>query len=163
MDKYIIDTNILIAAYRRSYPLDIIPSFWDSLLVKAKEKRFYVIDEVQKEILVGEDKLSEWLKDNEVNITFLRSDDEKVIESYSEIIESIVMNPRYTLKAKREYASIADSWLIAHAKAYGYTIVTEEGFDAHSKRRIMIPNVCHDFDIKYINTVSFLRALEIRI
>ncbi|HHX94629.1 MAG TPA: DUF4411 family protein, partial [Clostridia bacterium] len=40
--------------------------------------------------------------------------------------------------AKAEFASVADSWLIAYSKAYDFTIVTNEQYQPHIKRRIPI-------------------------
>lgn len=58
---------------------------------------------------------------------------------------------------------VADSWLIAMAKAYQYTIVTHEEYKSDIKRKIPIPNVCRAFDIPYINTFEMLRRLGVRL
>lgn len=59
-------------------------------------------------------------------------------------------NKQYTPSAKDEFASIADSWLCAYELAYDYTIVTFEKYNPNSKKKIYIPNVCYEFNIKYI-------------
>jgi predicted nucleic acid-binding protein len=163
MDKYLIDANVLIAAYRRNYPMDVIPTFWENLLKEAKSERFYIIDEIFSEIKAGEDLLTEWLESNIESFIIRTSDDDLVIKSYTEIIQYVMDNDTYTLKAKTEFASIADSWLIAHAKAYNFVIVTEEVFDVNCKKRILIPNICRHFRVKYINTMQFLRDIKVKI
>ncbi|HHX95367.1 MAG TPA: DUF4411 family protein, partial [Clostridia bacterium] len=65
--------------------------------------------------------------------------------------------------AKAEFASVADSWLIAYSKAYDFTIVTNEQYQPHIKRRIPIPNVCNAFSIDCVNTFEMLRALNVKL
>lgn len=163
MDKFIIDANVLISAYRRNYPMDIIPSFWEKILEQAKIQTFFLIDEVLTEILVGEDELSSWILENIDSFTILKSDEDIVITEYRTLIQGVMDNPKYRYKAKSDFASVADSWLIAHAKARNLVIVTEEVFDSNSRKRVLIPNVCYDLGVGYINTVAFLRALKIKL
>ena len=163
MDKFIIDANVLISAHRRSYPMDIVPSFWEKILMEAEAQNFFLIDEILSEILIGEDELAEWISDHISSFTILKSDEEVVINTYRDLIQKVMDNPKYRYKAKSDFASVADSWLIAHAKAYDLVIVTEEGFDLNSRKRVLIPNVCHEIGVRYINTVAFLRALSIKI
>jgi len=63
--------------------------------------------------------------------------------------------------AKAEFASVADSWLIAYAKAYGCTVVTNETYNKEIRRKIQIPNVCEAFGIEYMNTFEMLRKLKV--
>ena len=163
MDKFIIDANVLISAYRRNYPMDIIPSFWEKILEQAKIQTFFLIDEVLTEILVGEDELSSWILENIDSFTILKSDEDIVITEYRTLIQGVMDNPKYRYKAKSDFASVADSWLIAHAKARNLVIVTEEVFDSNSRKRVLIPNVCYDLGVGYINTVALLRALKIKL
>jgi DNA polymerase III epsilon subunit-like protein len=86
-----------------------------------------------------------------------------VFDAYKEIIEWAMRQTQFTEPAKAEFASVADSWLIACAKAHDYIIVTHEVYDANIKRKIPIPNVCHAFGINYINTFEMLRRLNIRL
>lgn len=70
---------------------------------------------------------------------------------------------QFTDSAKSEFASVADSWLIACAKAFNYILVTHEEYDPNIKKRIPIPNACRAFNIDFINTFEMLRRLNIRI
>lgn len=163
MSKFILDTNILISAYRIKYPMDIMPSFWDNLLTEAEKGTFLLIDWVVEEINKGEDELKDWLNDNIDKIQVLNSNNEEVINSYRDIIQHVVDNPQYKERAKEDFSEVADSWIIAHALAHGYTIVTEEVYDRNIKKKIPIPNICRDFNISYITTIDFLRFLNIKI
>lgn len=160
--KYIMDANVFITAHRQRYPFDVAPSFWEQLVGKAADK-ILIIEEVQGEILKGKDLLADWYSSQSSNFTVLRIPDQEVIGAYRKIINSVNDNERYTQSAKDEFASIADSWLCVYALAYGSTIVTLETYQAGVKNRVKIPNVCKEFDIRYIDLLQFMREIDIRL
>jgi hypothetical protein len=161
--KYALDANILISCNRRNYPFDIAPSFWIQLSEKGSD-RIILIDKIQEEIYRSEDELTKWLKGVQASNPFFvaTSKDIEIIYNYSKIISSVKSNNQYFESAKSEFASVGDSWLCAHAMTYDYVIVTEETFEASIRKKIKIPNVCKEFDIKYINLLQFMRELGIR-
>lgn len=55
----------------------------------------------------------------------------------------------------------ADFYLVAHAKAHGYTVVTHE-VPADSIRRIKIPNVCVGLGIRFMTPYEMLRREHAR-
>ncbi len=85
------------------------------------------------------------------------------MESYSNIINYVNESKQYLQSAKDEFASIADSWLCAYGLAYDCTIVTLEKLQIDTKKRILIPNICTDFEIKYIDLLQFMRAIGIKL
>ena len=153
--KYIMDANVFITAHRQRYPFDVVPSFWEQLVDKAADK-ILIIDEVQNEILRGKDLLADWYSSQSSKFRVLRIPEQEVIEAYRKIINSVNDNERYTQSAKDEFASIADSWLCAYALAYEATIVTLETYQAGVKNRVKIPNVCKEFDIRYIDLLHWV-------
>lgn len=163
MSKYLLDANVLITAYRFNYPMDVVPTFWEKLLEKGKEGTFALIDFIIEEVYVKEDLLKEWVKNNLDYIEILESNDPNVINSYQLLMEYVNNNNHYKQSAKDEYASSADSWLLAHAHANNYIIVTQETYDPNIKIRVKIPNICHKFGISYITTIDFLRETGIKI
>ena len=40
------------------------------------------------------------------------------------------------------------------------TVVTQESFVPVGSKKVKVPNICRDFDVKYINTIELLRKLE---
>lgn len=62
--------------------------------------------------------------------------------------------------AKVQFADVADSWLVAYAKAYNCIVVTLEEYSKDKRNRILIPNVCKAFGIPYVNTFEMLRQLN---
>lgn len=64
--------------------------------------------------------------------------------------------------AKADFASGADGWLIAFAKAKTCIIVTHEAPSAEAKRKVPIPNICMAFNVPYIDTFEMLRRLRVK-
>lgn len=160
--RYIVDTNIFIAAHRSIYPFDIAPSFWSQLINKGSSN-ILIIKEVQEEILRGKDELSDWYKSKSSNffVSMLPSSD--VIDAYRRIINSININKQYKESAKYEFAMLADSWICAYGLALKLPIVTLEKYQTDIKKAVKIPNVCKEFGIKYIDLIQFMREIDIRL
>lgn len=158
--KFVIDANVLIEAHQRYYAFDIAPSFWNRLIEHAKAGRIVSIDQVKEELTRGneEDLLHNWSK-NSFSEWFETTQDQAIYENYSKIITWVQQNDQYYDSAKSEFASIADSWLIAYAHSKDYTIVTHEEFKEHARKRVLIPNVCQAFGVPYMNTFEMLRSL----
>ncbi len=64
----------------------------------------------------------------------------------------------YTQQAKNEFArfEVADAFLIATAKTYGYAIITHEKSQPARKNRVLIPDVAKVFDVETIMIYDFL-------
>src|SRR3989337_1037814 len=61
--------------------------------------------------------------------------------------------------AKAEFAQYneADAWVVAFAISNKLTVVSQETFNANIKSKIRIPNVCREFNVRHIDTFTFLR------
>ena len=72
------------------------------------------------------------------------------------------MSTHYTPRAIQEFleTDLADPWLIAMAMSNGFTIVTYEKSEPARKNRIKIPEVCNQFNVRYINTIEMMRELN---
>lgn len=159
---YILDANVFIEAYQRYYAFDLVPSFWDALIKLAKADRIRSIDRVKQEINKGDDQLKRWVN-NHFSEWFMSTDDSEVFNSYQQIINWAFNHNQFKDYAKKEFASIADSWLVAYAKTYNCVVVTHEQFNGDIKKKIPIPNVCEEFDIPYIDTFGMLRRLNVKL
>lgn len=159
--KFLLDTNVFIEAYRRYYSFDIAPSFWELLEKFAESGKIISIDRIGNELKKGnnDDPLRNWAITN-FDQWFMSTDDQNVFSAYRIIIEWVQKQVQFREYAKAEFASVADSWLIAYALAYNHTIVTHEEYNKDAKKRVLIPNVCKAFNIPYINTFDMLRALK---
>ena len=63
----------------------------------------------------------------------MSTDDELVLQEYRKVITWVMEQTQFSDAAKAEFASVADSWLIAYSKAYDFTIVTNEQYQPHIK------------------------------
>ena len=135
-----------------------MPGFWEQLLEKG-EGKLILIDKVKEEIYHGSDELAQWLKENEGEFIQKDMNDSSVVTSYSQVLQSVIDSSIYKERAKEDFASVADSWICAHAAANGYVVVTLETFDSNCKKRVKIPNVCKDFDVEYIDMLQLLREI----
>lgn len=158
MSLYLLDANVFIQAKRFSYPFDAFPGFWDWLEKEFSNKVIVSIKPIYNELTATNDDLSQWAKERKESGWFLNVDDTKT-QSYFSEIASWAVNPKNGFKetAYEEFLNIADSWIIAKALTEGATIVTHEVFQAGCKKRILIPNVCKEFNIPYINTLELIR------
>jgi hypothetical protein len=163
-DIFLVDTNILVEAYKRYYSFDIVPAFWNKLLEKAKSGQIVSIDRVKDEIdgYGEEDELKKWVN-RELSECFIPTDNANIIAAYRQIIQWATNDEQFTGAAKAEFASVADSWLIACAKAHNYVLVTHEAYSAGVKKRVLIPNVCQAHNIPHINTFDMMRKLNVRL
>lgn len=155
---YLLDANVFMEAARRYYAFDIAPRFWERLIEDAESGHVHSIDRVKEEIDRGKDTLKEWAN-GIFHEWFQPTGHDDVVQAYRQVMIWVQEQSQFTDAAKAEFASAADGWLIAYAKARGCVIVTLEQFDANVRRKIPIPNVCQAFSIQYIDTFQMLRAL----
>ncbi|WP_156855384.1 DUF4411 family protein [Oceanobacillus sp. AG] len=162
---YVLDANVFIGAYQGYYSFDIAPSFWNTLLNLADESKVCSIDKIQHEIINPNDEepdqLHEWTVENFRDF-FERTDAQDVLLNYAKIQQWAFSNGHFKDAAKEEFARNADAWLIAYSMAKGYTLVTHETYNPHTKSRILIPVVCREFGVNYVNTFEMLKRLEVQ-
>ncbi|MDF1618600.1 DUF4411 family protein [Petrocella sp. FN5] len=161
--QYLLDTNIFIQAKNIEYPFDVFPGFWDWLDRDLTAKSISSIKPIYTEIENGNDELAEWIKTYNNNDYFLPVDDVTTQEKFAEIANWVYAPDRiYKDTAKDEFLSVADSWLVAKAAAHGFIIVTQERYDANCKKKILIPNVCEVFGVRWIDTIELLRKMNVK-
>jgi hypothetical protein len=159
---YLIDSDVLMQAHRMYYAFDICPGFWESILFHHGQNRIFCINQVKDEIKGGDkDALYKWAHDVAPAELFSSTEDPVIAECYARIIRW-VQSEKFTEAAKEEYAKSADGWIIAYAKAKGYTVVTSETFEKDRRNKVKIPNACKQFDVPCIDTFSMLRSLSTR-
>ena len=133
--KYVLDANIFIEASRRYYAFDLAPVFWESLVQHAAEGRIYSIDRVKHELERGKDELATWAT-SQFNDAFASTDEEDVVESYSEVMSWVQAQAQFLDAAKADFAAVADGWLVTH-----------ELPATDARRNVPIPNVCEAFSV----------------
>lgn len=162
MQVYVVDTNFFIQAHRVHYPMDVFPGFWKKVKELADRGILVSIDRVKKEIEKNEDDLKVWVNEQ------LATDFFKSIETLDDYRRVIAWANRrrdhYLTRAIEEFSDYesADAFLIAYClrDVDNRILVTQEVSDAKRKNKIKIPDVCNEFNIRYVNTVQMFRALQ---
>jgi len=161
MTKYVVDSNFFIQAHRALYPLDVALGFWDKVKQLADSEVIESIDKVKNEIYKNEDDIKAWCVNN-LPTDFFKGT-ETLINEYTQLAQWAV-EPRHQFKqtAIDEFldADEADAWLIAYAMKNNLTVITYEVSAPGSKKKIKIPDVCINFDVRYINTIEMFRELN---
>lgn len=163
--KYLLDTNVLIEAYRTYYGLDFCPGYWDALQSKVLSGEAGSIKKVYEEIALNEDDLSIWLKRSLAKEHFAQDDSDPLVAAkYLEVSSYVMSSSQFMPYAKREFLQPeeADPWLCAYASIYGCTVVTQEIYSPDVRRRVPLPNVLNEFDVPYVDTFKFLRNSGVR-
>src|SRR5574340_1021465 len=158
--RYVLDTSLFTQAKRSYYAFDIAGSFWQYLVKSVNQGIITSIDKVYAEIERGKDDLCVWVQQN-LPLQFFSDTDNSsdVLTNYQKLISWSCSNTQFTVNAKAEFAQYdeADTWIVAFALSNRLTVVSQEIFNANIKRKILIPNVCHAFNVRHIDTFTFLR------
>ena len=158
--RYVLDTSLFTQAKRSYYAFDIAQSFWQHLVKSANQGIITSIDKVYDEIERGKDDLYVWVQQNLPSQFFCDTDNSPdLLINYQQMISWSSSNTQFTSNAKAEFAQYneADAWVVAFAIPNKLTVVSQETFNANIKSKIPIPNVCREFNVRHIDTFTFLR------
>ena len=155
---YLLDANVFIQAKNLYYGLDFCPAFWDWLVEGNRAKRVFSIEKVGDEIKAGADELAAWA-DQRGQDFFL-----KPVPTILPALASVsawATSQSYEPAAVNTFLQVADYYLVAHALASGYTVVTHE-IASSTTRRIKIPDACIGLDVKCMTPFEMLRRERAR-
>jgi hypothetical protein len=102
--------------------------------------------------------LADWAKDRGGEF-FLRPIAE-IVPAFGKV-SAWVTSQGYDAAAVSTFSQIADYYLVAHALAGGYTIVTHE-VPAATVKKVKIPNACIGLGIKHMTPFEMLRREKVR-
>lgn len=160
---FVLDANAFIQAHRRFYAFNICPGYWQALKWHHKQSGVGSVDRVREELERGEDKLFKWAKDDLPKTFFASTADLEIVSWYRKLAEWIHAEAQFLPRAEEEFATAADGWLVAFAKARGGIVVTLEEFDPLIKKSVPIPNLCEAFDVEYVSPFEMLRRLKVEL
>ena len=150
---------MFIQAYRTYYAFDICPGYWTALLAHHDAERICSIDRVRTELLAGRDELADWVRETTPEAFFAKSDDPSIVAWFGRTMAWAQAHRQFLAAAKADFATKADGWLVAYAKALGCAVVTQEASRPNVRNRVPIPNVCDAFGVGYVGTFDMLRTL----
>ena len=154
---YCLDTNVLIQAWQKYYSEKLCPDYWKVLNELGKSGKIFIPEEVYREVEKVDDDLLAWLKSSKITI---RKKDSVVLEK----LKMIYSNPlHYKLVDATKGRSLADPWIIAHSMKENATLVTKEEKDrSPNSKKIKIPDVCDNMEVRCINDFQFIEEVGIR-
>jgi predicted nucleic acid-binding protein len=155
---YLLDANVFIDAQQKYYPLDVVVAFWDWMVAENQKGNLFSHEQVLIELLKGKDDLAKWAK-NKGKSFFLPTDADTNKQAK---VNKWVSSQSFDPDAKREFFRVADFFLIACAKAHGFTLVTHETYEPTRLNRVKIPNVCRGVGVQYCNTFQMLRNESVK-
>ena len=156
--RYLPDADVLIAAYRDRYPPDLFPGFWDCLSYHLATSRMLIIDRVAGEILSPAE-LVQWVE-QAADGYFPTTAAQPIVDAYRQLMDWVQENPQFTPAARDDFARGADGWLAAYAMVHGAVVVTNEVSAPNARRKVPLPDLCEQFQIRSINTVDMLREID---
>jgi hypothetical protein len=162
--KYVLDSDVFIAAKNSYYAFSICPGFWDSLIHHHHEDHVCSIDRVRGELLAGNktEDLVLWVRGSLPTSFFRDTAEAAVLRAYTEIMLWVQRNSQYFDHAKAKFATEADGWLVAYALVHEITVVTNEQPRPQSRSRILLPDVCDHFNVAYTDTFLMLKDLLVQ-
>lgn len=158
MTRYLLDANIFIQAKNLHYGFDFCPAFWDWLIAQNASGTVASIDKVSDELQAGEDDLADWATAR--GRTFFLLPDDAVLPALARV-STWATGQTYEPAAIATFLQVADYWLVAHALAHDFAIVTHE-VPAESTRKIKIPNACIGLSLTCVSPYEMLRRERAR-
>lgn len=155
-----LDANVFIQAKNLHYGFDFCPGFWHWLEQAHAAGTVCSVSQVGDELAAGTDALADWAKAR--GQAFFREPDKKSLPEPASVSQWIV-NQRYEPAAINTFLQVADYYLVAYAKAHGYTVVVTHELPADSIRKIKIPNVCVGLGVHYVNAFQMLSRERVRL
>lgn len=146
---YSFDTSSLIHAWRRSYPIDNFPGFWENLDDLIADGHACCAEEIINELKKKDDELYGWCKDHQDAFVVPFDDDQQI-----RMAEILGKYPR--LVDTKKNRSEGDPFVIALALSHNpeLTVVTQESFG--SVRSPRIPDVCKAKGIRCIGLLDVI-------
>ena len=154
---YVPDANVLITAFHHYYAPALFPGFWDFLTHHFSNENLVMIDRVYGEILYPPELVS--LVEQAVDDHVASTATQHVANAYARLMDWVQDNPQFNPSARDAFARGADGWLAAYATIHGAVVVTNEVSAPESKNSVKLPDLCHDFHVRCINTFEMLSEL----
>ena len=142
---YVLDTNVFIDAANAYYAFDLAPGYWNFLVQLFDSHHAVSIKSVYDELGEAGD------GDRQHFI----APDSRVVARYQQVMKWAKDN--YEAPAVSEFQRVADSWIVAHALANGWVVVTHEKSAPRAKKRIKIPDACVALGVECLNPFMMLR------
>jgi hypothetical protein len=162
---FVLDSDVFIAAKNAYYAFDICPGFWKGVIRAHTAGRARSIDRIRNELLTGrkEEDLVQWVENDLPEAFFDDSNSPEISAAYAEVMLWVQRSAQYFDRAKAKFATEADGWLVAYSMVNGTVVVTNEQPRPESRNRVLLPDVCAQFNVTYRDTFFMLRELTVQL
>jgi hypothetical protein len=123
-----------------------------------KKGTVYSIEKVRDELLAGGDELADWARARGEG--FFLPPDEAILPSLA-ALSRWANGGSYEPAAVNTFLQVADYYLVGHALAHKFIVVTHERA-SDSTKRIQIPNACISHGVKAMSPYKMLRTEKAR-
>jgi hypothetical protein len=155
---YLLDSDVFIQAKNLHYSFDFCPAFWEWIDVSHKQGAVFSIEKVRGELIAGDDELATWAKAR--GDDFFLPPDSAILPSLA-AVSAWASSGAYEPAAVSTFLQVADYYLIAHAHAHRFTVVTHE-VAADTVKKIKIPNACIGLGVTVMSPYEMLRIEKAR-
>lgn len=151
---YIVDANFLIN-FHKWMPRSQFPAFWQELERTLQEGKWILLDVVVSEV-DREGPMKQWCtKQKQAGFVMKVTDTDK--------LAGAEINNLYSMIDANSGRSTTDTYIIAHARANGYGVVSDESPRINDTKPYKIPDVCDALRIPRMRKPEvFYRRMEIR-
>jgi len=158
---YLLDANVLIDANRDYYPVDSVPEFWNWLSFHGSNGTIKIPIEIFEEVKRGDDGLSKWAKNEEVERALLLDEEVDI-----GCVRSVI-NVGYAQDiTDDELEKLGrDPFLVAYALCDSINrcvVTTEVSKPRKTRANRHLPDVCSALDVRWCHTFELTRVLEFR-
>ncbi len=162
---YLLDANTLIDAKRDYYPISRVPEFWDWLIYQGQQERIKIPIEVYEEFSDTKDKdgqkdsLATWAEQLEVKDALLFNEDAE-----QDLVARITYGGYLPNPTDEELKKIGrDPFLLSYAlkdMENRCIVTTENSKPSRLGANRHVPDVCKEFNLRYINNFQLIRELN---
>jgi hypothetical protein len=156
--KYLLDANVFIQAKNQGFAFDVCPGFWRWVEIAAADRRVASVERVGLELRGRDDEVREWSEAQGEKLFLVP--DQSVLDAMR-TISAWVTAQGYRSAAVSEFLASADYYLIGHALAHEYAVVTHE-VPRNQVTVIKIPNVCVGVGVPFMPTIAMLRHEKVK-
>jgi hypothetical protein len=150
----LLDSNVFITSKNFHYDIDIFPGFWEWLVDANDRGVVFSSDRVFAELKGQKDALFDWAKP--LGPKFFVPFDYSMANAMQDVITWT--DARACSQAARtEFLGVAGSFIVAHAKAKGMTVVTFELSRPAKQNQIFIPDACIGLGVPFARPWDVLR------
>ena len=144
---------MFIQAKNLHYGVDFVPGFWDWLQSANESGLVASVSGVLDEILAVNDDLSIWAAQR--GHGFFIPPDEPILPALAQVA-NWANGQNFDAAAVATFLQVADYWLVSHALAHDFIVVTHE-IPANSIKKIKIPNACIGVGVRCVTPFEMLR------